>query len=702
ANGQLDSALAYYLKAMDMVPIAFGEHSTNEAYFNLLTGNVYFKKNDMDKAMLYYEEGLRVLSDLNVWDQPLNTALENGRAYCKLKTGRLASADSLFKKSMFINQYIDGKFDKIIYLNGFVASVIGLIKLNYEKYKTTGDARFLEQAQTYSEIGTKAMLVKINSTVSYGTKTLFKDKFRDIFEQSLKVQASIGGGKIAQNVLFSLLEKSKQSILRNEVSAILKLYESEVPDSLLDKEMTLNKSIDKWEKKKDEMAKNGMGELDSSRMLASLAIFDLKEKRQKLLDDITDRFPTYSRFKFELNTIGLGKIRKDILGKDKALLEYFVGEESLYAMLVTSDTVEIIEMPINNLNSLIAQLQNGITGFYELPLEDRTDEKYKTTLSDYIAASQKLYDLLIQPFRHFLPKEVIIVPDGKLHLIPFGALLSGPPPAQKDFNTYPFFEKMHAISYCFSASMLYNIKNRKYRDAPAKSLAAFAPFYKSGYQPFFSNQGRDRTILVRGLDSLLNRRIIVRSDFNNLPYSGEEVLTVSSLMEGDVFLDERATINQFYEIIGQYRIVHLSTHGGANNNNGSYSYLVFANKSAEEGGGLLFAKDLYTQNIKADMVVLSACETGDGELKKSEGIVSLAKAFVFAGAKSVITTLWSVEDKSAKNIITDFYRSIKNGERKNVALYNAKNQFLKNNGHSFKHPFFWAGIIPFGDMSAVE
>jgi CHAT domain-containing protein len=113
-------------------------------------------------------------------------------------------------------------------------------------------------------------------------------------------------------------------------------------------------------------------------------------------------------------------------------------------------------------------------------------------------------------------------------------------------------------------------------------------------------------------------------------------------------------------------------------------------------------RNIYNLTLNADLVVLSACETGIGELKRGEGIVSLARAFAYAGAKSIITTLWSVNDKSTMHIMEEFYRQLHKGQPKDYALWKAKMEYLQKAKSETAHPFFWSAFVPVGDMRAVK
>ncbi|MEK7256289.1 MAG: CHAT domain-containing protein, partial [Bacteroidota bacterium] len=117
---------------------------------------------------------------------------------------------------------------------------------------------------------------------------------------------------------------------------------------------------------------------------------------------------------------------------------------------------------------------------------------------------------------------------------------------------------------------------------------------------------------------------------------------------------------------------------------------------------LVFVKDLYTMRIHAALVVLSACETGIGELQRGEGIVSLARGFSYAGASSIVTTLWSIDDRSSAEIMVAFYQYLKKGLPKDEALRQAKLGYLKaSKGRNTSHPLYWAAFVPVGSMEAV-
>ncbi|MEM7381758.1 MAG: CHAT domain-containing protein, partial [Bacteroidota bacterium] len=194
-----------------------------------------------------------------------------------------------------------------------------------------------------------------------------------------------------------------------------------------------------------------------------------------------------------------------------------------------------------------------------------------------------------------------------------------------------------------------------------------------------------------------------RIDFTPLPNSGEEVARAVQIWGGQYLLGTDATEKTFRDLAGDYRVIHMATHGVANFTAGNYSYLAFTEVPDDAENELLYVSELYNLKLNADLVILSACETGTGELKHGEGVISLARAFASAGAKSMVTSLWIADDAATKNIMIDFHSNLKKGDSIDQALTKAKLNYMKSSrSTASSHPFFWAGFIPVGDMKALR
>jgi len=269
---------------------------------------------------------------------------------------------------------------------------------------------------------------------------------------------------------------------------------------------------------------------------------------------------------------------------------------------------------------------------------------------------------------------LMIILAGNLGFLPFEALLTDDV-SNNNFKEYPYVIKKYAVGYCYSATLLHEMQTKEH--IPQKIFLGFAPEFDSDVK----------------LDG--------RYSFNPLEHSQQEVIDVHELIgTGNIFTGAQATKENFQENCEGYCILHIATHGFMNSNDSKNSFLAFSSSADSTSNELLYVRDLYNMHLTASMVVLSACETGLGELYESEGIASLARGFAYAGAKSIITSLWAVNDYTTAEIMKFMYKHIQAGMNKDEALFQAKNEFLAAAAsHQVAHPFLWSAFIMIGDES---
>ena len=476
-----------------------------------------------------------------------------------------------------------------------------------------------------------------------------------------------------------------------------------VPQEVLEKESQLKIQLSFFEKQIATKVDN----IDFSNITETKYLLDsLKSKLAEF--KLSIEYSPYYRLKYDLSTASLPYVQDTLLQPNQTLLEYFVGDSSIFIFTVAKGKYDVMEVKKDfPLEDWVKQLQHGLYGYYGLKKSERTDKVYEQTVLEYADIAPKLYEKLIAPVKDKLTGELIIIPDGVLGYVPFEALLLTAPPGQvTNFATYPFLVKDHRVSYCYSATLLREMKDKKHKQPPTKSLVAFAPFYEGSYATADSSVSIEFDTLDNGQDTVLITDVVTRKEYTKLEASGEETATAAKLWKGDYYLNADATEQRFNEVAGDYRIVHLSTHGIADARVGDYSYLAFAEVKDSIENELLYVRDLYNLQLNADLVVLSACETAQGELQRGEGIISLARAFAYAGAKSIVTTLWVVDDAASKDLMKEFYLQLRKGKAKkntkDAALQAAKLKLVDGKDAVRKHPFFWAGFIAVGDMSAIK
>ncbi|MDX1911612.1 MAG: CHAT domain-containing tetratricopeptide repeat protein, partial [Saprospiraceae bacterium] len=460
-----------------------------------------------------------------------------------------------------------------------------------------------------------------------------------------------------------------------------------IPDAELQQDSLLRAQITALEKKREKLIQNeGLALTDAPVLEANALIYAQKNRHAELLASFEKNYKDYYQLKYERQLSSLEKTRK-MLAPNQTLLEYFTGDSSIFVFVVQPTDAYLVELPMNfPLVKWVRELREGIAGYHTA--KTKNEALYEKTVLQYADIAHKLYEKLLAPLSEWLTPELIIVPSESLAALPFEALLSSAPDDPGNFNTYPFVLRRHAVHYGYSATMLHQMSERKHRQA-SEGLLAMAPFYD-----------RDTS----GLAMRLNRDIYLRDGFSPLPYTGEEIFRAKRRMGDPALLlsGKEAAKNRFVSLAARYRILHLATHGKANHLKGDFSFLAFSPDETVSENALLSVGELYNLPINADLVLLSACETAIGEAQRGEGVVSLARAFAYTGAKSIVASLWSVNDRSTMQIMDGFYAELSAGKSKNQALVLAKRRYLEENPGQSAHPFFWAGFVAVGDMSPLK
>jgi len=366
----------------------------------------------------------------------------------------------------------------------------------------------------------------------------------------------------------------------------------------------------------------------------------IENKITKLLNQTS---ATYREIeKVSVENFDVRKVQKAV-SDNEIIIKYYTLGEQLFAVSLTSKTIEIRKI------GDLKKIKKQVTAFLE---------QAKTVNQNYVTSAKLLYKMmnLDQKF-----EKITIIPDGFLNYLPFETLI--------DTQKNEFLVQNHSISYDYSLPIwLFNKQNNT--ETTNTKLIAFSPNYKSKQ----SSQ--------------------IRAGLSDLKYAKEEATSISKLFKGKSFLNEKATKKQFLNSVNDFGLFHFSMHSELFQEDFNQSCLVFSDNEK------LYFSELYGLNFPAKMVVLSACDTGNGILKSGEGIMSLSRALTYAGVKSSVYSLWQVPDKETSEIIVSFYENLKKGQAKDEALANSKKDFIKNNPMKTQ-PFYWAGFVVNGDVSPI-
>ena len=213
-----------------------------------------------------------------------------------------------------------------------------------------------------------------------------------------------------------------------------------------------------------------------------------------------------------------------------------------------------------------------------------------------------------------------------------------------------------------------------------RSIAKY-PFW--GFAPVFGDEIADAS------------RDCTGDELYSLNCNEAEIESINKLFGGQIFTDLAASKDNFEKRAFDYQILHLATHACLDDENPMFNKIWLADDYVSNN-------DLYNLKLNADLAVLSACNTGSGQLVKGEGVQSLARGFLHAGCPSLVTSLWSVDDCATSDIMVRFYEYLKDGKSKNKALQSAKLDYLKEADKLHQHPYYWGAFIQIGNPTALE
>lgn len=439
---------------------------------------------------------------------------------------------------------------------------------------------------------------------------------------------------------------------------------------------------------------------------------------QQVETEIKRTSPRYAAL-MQPRPLTLKEIQTQVLDPDTLLLEYSLGEERSYLLAVTSDSITRHELPKR------AEIEAASSRFYELLNARNTRVKRETIEQREVriaqadakipSAAASLSQLVLAPVAGQLGNQrLMIVADGALHFIPFGALpvvSGGSTGTNRQRRVTRRLIEDHEIINLPSASTLAVIRGEVAgRNRAPKSVMALAdPVFMKDDERVKTSRDKDTFTKVPTPD---NRQLVkatedtgVASNGLNVPrllgtrQEAEQIVGMVPANEPRLALDFAASRDTVTSAeLSQYRYVHLSTHGLLNSVHPELSGLVFSlvNEGGEAQDGFLRAHELFNLKLPAEVVVLSACQTGMGKTIRGEGLVSLTRGFMYAGAPRVVVSLWGVSDLGTTELMVRFYQGmLKEGMRPAAALRAAQVSLM--NDKRWSSPYYWAPFTLHGE-----
>ncbi|PHS67489.1 MAG: hypothetical protein COB12_03425 [Flavobacterium sp.] len=420
----------------------------------------------------------------------------------------------------------------------------------------------------------------------------------------------------------------------------------DIPQSVLEKENELKAQVHFY--KKSLFLSKEYNE-DKTKLWKE-RLFDLNKEIDSLNNWYQQNYASY--FNQTQKVFDLKEL-KNKLKDNQRIVKYIFAKNNVYAYVITKRSTHLIK--IGSKNELVKKLQPLIKSLT------------KPNTTNYKNAATLIYNLLLptQLLGLDTKQELIFIRDDILHYLPMEVLID----AQGKFLV-----ESHTVSYA-SSLLLWN-EELQAKKSKNNTLGIFVPTYSS------------------------TTKQTKRSEYGELLGANNEAHEIAKLFKSDLFLGKEASKQAFIKEAKNYSLLHLAMHSTINNIDSEFSNLAF---SGNKDDNKLFISELYNISLDADLVVLSACNTAVGNIKKGEGLVNVSRAFTYAGVPSTVTSLWEVPDKETSQIMISFYNYLKEGKSKNKALQLAKLDYLNTvDDEVLRHPYYWAGFIISGNTSPIN
>lgn len=631
----------YTLKALNLKVEQYGPQDPSTISSEINYASAVVEIDDPDKGILLYEEILKKLGSANNYTNELRTWNLLAKAYNY--AGQWNSSIQAFQKTedLYLNKLNgspSGDLHLIFYGNASTYGISSLI----ENYRETGNGSILLDAND-NFLKSDSILSIVWEGIEYQRD---QSSFLNLMTKFYSTASDLyyylyqhtNDIQYAEKLLYTS-ERIKTAISYPAFLLALKKDGLDVPSSVLDFKQKLELEIKTLETQTD-----GDKELlmvQKGRMDSLMA--EIKTKHPSFYEEKINKYPSLTQLQEQLQ-------------EDESVLLYVTNETDLLQNQSNITCVLVSKRGVKMWRKETQDLPKKIESFLSLVREKETE------ISDSLFHVLSLNSAI----NEINGNKLVVVPSAELFYLPFELLKTG-----KDARLI----EDYTIRYVPSVSMMLASQRVQYKKVEKSSLFAL---HVDSQQPILNELTirSNKPELIEGSIIEVNEiaKIIGGSNLSGLP----KTALLEQLSNSD--------------------IIHLATHATVNHSSPATSRLYLS----ENADSSIYAYELYNQNFKAQLVTLSACNTGTGKIQKGEGIQSLAKAFTYAGSPNVVMSLWPVNDESTSELMTYFYSNLKEGMRKDDALRQAKLTYLMNSDPVKAHPYYWAGFIFSGNPQSLE
>lgn len=703
--GAYDRAGEMLRNYLSVANVRYGPRSEESVRTTYKLGEIAYMEGDTLRADSLYTRSLE-LGSMNGEAKDINTLIAlQKRAELRLSTGRYHEAMADLQRARAMRVEMNGpKHHKVALADvllaaaayghddheaalGYATSAVELLRERVEAFRSSSIPRAFSEPQLLPDavywkvmaeraLGKGSAINRWNEELDLAITALDRNRAA-LGDDDSKLQL-IGAQKrlfdLAIDLAFeayekdpsiasadrflSLSEADRSILLKSRLNAFTGLRFAEVPDSIIEQEQALVNALD----------------IDQDDRSSIAEIVKKEQAYAELLAYMERTYPRYFALRFGATGIRVQDVRKRLLTPDRKLLAYVRTKNHLYALIIGTEVLFIQRLPGADLAEKVATLNRSIV------LRDR---------NAYANAAYDLHQLVFAPLVGSLGcKELLIIPDGALHTVNFETLLASPDPDQVRSSS---LLQRYSIAYLLSATTALQFADLA-RDRKSGTLA-LAPGFSDEMKQRYRTEVADSALMDRQFLGLVRQ-----------PFAVSTARTLGTLLAANVMVGDAASEPAFRLSAHEYGILHLGTHAEMNATSPMYSRLVLSRTGSAvdaEADGYLHAYEIYELDLRAQLAVLTACETGTGKNDEAEGVRSLGYSFAYAGCPSLVMSLWGIDEQVSSTIITSFYEYLADGMPKHEALRQAKLDHLANAPDELTLPYYWAGLVLVGDPSPI-
>ncbi|MEG3987192.1 CHAT domain-containing protein, partial [Microcoleus sp. S28C3] len=676
--GEKQKALEYYTQSLPLRR-AVGDRS-GEALTLSNIGLVYSELGEKQKALEYYTQSLplsRATGDRSGEAVTLNNI---GGVYSEL--GEKQKALEYYIQSLPLSRATG-------YRSGEVATLSNIASVKRDQNNLTEALNDIESSiKIIENLRTKIASPELRSSY-FATVQNYYEFYIDLLMQLHKTNPKSGYDRKALEASERSRARSLLELLQESNANIREGISSE----LLQQEKSLQQQLDAIEKQRIETISppnpnaTKIDEIDKQRLA-------LLQQYQQIQTQIRSTSPRYAALT-QPQPLTLPEIQKQILDENTILLQYSLGKDRSYLWVVTSTGLTSYELPKQvDIETAAVAFRTAVTS----PTQRNIPQKVAQ-------ASANLGQIILQPAAAQLAnKRLLIVPDGVLHYTPFPALTL-PQTAGQNTNV-PLIAEHEIITLPSASTLAILRQNYGDRKPPSQTLAILAdPVFSPDDERIKGKITQATTEKLEANNLGLNRSVRaseIKWPPDRLPFTRQEAQTISSLFPSassrQIFDFDASRTTATDGNLVNYQIIHLATHGLANSQNPELSGMVMSmvDDKGNLVNGFLRLTDIFNLKLAANLVVLSACQSGMGQNVKGEGMVGLTRGFMYAGAQRVAVSLWSVDDEGTAVLMQKFYQKMLQQKLTPAAALRAAQMEMMQQ-EKWKSPYYWAAFTLQGE-----